>query len=174
MLPCCFNVKYDDLVRRLKQSSKILPVWANIYFQFVITIWSLEVCFSEAFRRMVCRELSNVCICITPLTGPLSCCFGLSFNFDAVHVIIDFAVFAWWIYMYFVFRPCIYLCCPEKLHPCFHVRQSKLKHESCVKEGNTKPSDRGNFTLNLTIKWSKYSVLVMRQGGDFQFVWWNL
>ena len=95
----------DDLVRRSKQSSKIQSVWANIYFQFVITIWSLEVCFSEAFWRMVCRELSGMCICITLLTGPLSCCFGLSPNFDAVQVIIDFAVSAWWIYMDFVFRP---------------------------------------------------------------------
>ena len=38
MLLCCFNLKYDDLVRRLKQSSKIQSVWAK---QFVITIWSL-------------------------------------------------------------------------------------------------------------------------------------
>ena len=72
--------QYDDLVRRLKQSLKIQSVWANIYFQFVITIWSLEVCFFEAFRRMVCQEFSNVYICITPLTGPLPCCFGLSPN----------------------------------------------------------------------------------------------
>ena len=82
-LKCCYVVSMLNMMTLPGEWSK-----AGKFNQseqiFISRSWllsdSLEVCFSEAFWRMVCREFSGMCICITLLTGPLSCCFGLSPN----------------------------------------------------------------------------------------------
>ena len=116
-LKCCYVVSMLNMMtlsggwskaRKFNQSEQI----------FISSLWLLSDHLKCVFLRHSGEwSVGNSVTCAYASRRSLIAFLAVSawvLIFDAVHITIDFAVSAWWIYMDFVFRPSTYLCCPEK------------------------------------------------------------